>query len=316
MPGFSLIARGRRTLLLSSVLGFGGCFAWESRHGAWADEQPLPAEVVEAIEKLPADRDKAIIVRESGHPWLVAVGWGRAAPQVVPGMEQDNATRAAVEVAKNEAARLLAAEIAVFMATTRSQAGEETFSREVIVAVSGEVLAGVELHDFRYDSETRRCRAVILCPPPSDDDRAIRVFPDVEAAAGALLEKASKGLCGMGVICVAVEGEAAGRSRMAAISIAAAPRSRPGGHQIGQAKGQAALLRFLSEAIASRESLRTDSVTVADPFDPDGSALLHREHFEKFVQVKRSGVLPPTKSLTREVGPVLYTATWFVDAAR
>lgn len=275
--------------------------------------ETLPVQVREAIAELPRHGAKAKIVRSDGDPWIVAMANGKPRDDVVPGMERDNAIRAAVEVAKNEAAKLLAANVAVFVTDARSGPNAGSFSREVVVTVAGQVLAGTQLYDAQYEPATGDARAVILCPPPDGTRTASAVFANTTTAATSLLERASMGLCGTGVICVPVSQNADNVKRIVPIAVTAAPGRGPVGQRIGTAKGLAALQRFLAERIDSRETLRQETSVVPDPFTASGSQMIYKEEFKRTTEVKQNGIVPPTMGLHREANGVLYTATWFVD---
>lgn len=279
-----------------------------------ATESPLPTSVTQAIEKLADRNNVALSVKQAGVPWIVGVGRGRASPKVVQGMERDNATRAAVDVAKNEIAQLLEANISEFTDATTSQLGEARVDRDVVVTVMGMVLSRVELHDAKYDEVSRECRVVVICPPASKDDRCLHVYKDARTAAVALLKKTCAGVCHTGVISVPVNRRGGGEPRLVAIAITAGPKSQAGGREISRSKGLAALARFVAERIDSQDTLHRESKTFVDPFDPDGSRVLYSERFERQISISQAGVLPPTATESTEAGDVLYTATWFADA--
>lgn len=275
-----------------------------------SEEFAPPAPVIREIQKLAERNTTALIVKHIGDPWIVAVGTGRASAKVVQGMERDNATRAAVDVAKNAIAQLLAANVEVFREAATSAQGGSRSTHDVVVTVVGAVLSRVELHEARYDDSTQVCRVVIICPPPGKEERIGHVYADAGVAAHALLKRAAAGLCHTGVISVPVKRRGGGEPELVPIAITAGPLSQPGGREISRVKGQQSLLRFLNERIDSQDSLRRESMTVADPFDPDGSRILYSERFERRILIRQAGRLPPTVNESIEAGDVFFTATW------
>ena len=280
-----------------------------------ADESSLPASVSQAITELAERNHAARIVKQDGEPWIVAVGRGRASPKAVPGMERDNATRAAVVAAKSEVATMIDANIDTFTKTWTSARGETITTRDVKVTV-GVVLSRVELHNARYNASTQECRVVIICPPLGKDGQFGHLYPDTRSAANALLKKTGDGLChhGGGVILIKLNGHDGGKPKLVAIAITAGPASG-GGREISRVKGLAALQQFLKERIKSEVTLHSES-TIADPLHPDGSRHFYSEELKEVISINGAGALPPTVAESIEAGDVVYTATWFADDDR
>jgi hypothetical protein len=293
-----------------SVFVFGVVFVAASA-GSYGIAGDLPVEVRAVIDGFPCAGNKAAVVKTSNGTWLVGVAWGMVAPSSSEVMQRDQATRAAVVVAKNEMAKELGVNVSTFVASTSTDRGPATLTREVVVQVCARVLAGMQLHDAQFHTDTKRSRVVVVCPPLQGDGQAALgagEFSDARAAVAELLERARKGLCPSGVICVRIQGSTPQKPKLAFVAISVAIRADNGSHEVGRAIGQAALVKLWNEKIDGKERLVQGQMP--DPFDPSGSRLLHQEHFESWVRNKAEGRLPGFETTSVDGDGVYYTAVW------
>lgn len=268
----------------------------------------LPEAVAAKVTELKGRAATASIVRTANGPWLVAAESGAASEKVPAVMERDSASRAAIVAAKRKIAELLSAEIATYLSAASDDSGHRTVSREVVVAVTGQALARVQMVEERYDPGTKRCRVVVAIAPQNKSVGHELEFADAEQAARHYLDRCSQCLASPGVICARLAGGNDQSPRLVFIAIALGPEAPDGRRTVANAKAQASLARFWGEKLESRVQL--EQGRLADPDDPRGSQLIHYEQLAKWATSRSSAVLPPFQSLGVDRDGISFVAIW------
>jgi hypothetical protein len=266
---------------------------------------PTPSDLVRnALDNLPTRGSCASIENSKAGLVAVAVGSGifspkndveRALPEAT---KKSRATRAAIISAKAALAEQLNSTTSTFVAATISGSRGESVRSETVVALSRTILS----HSWPWKIQATpedsgySARAWIYFP----DDRAqllaastlggLPSFEDNRAAANAVIEWISNGLCDSGVLNLLVG--KSGSEKLCPFGVGVAP-SGPSARTVAEMKATASLMRETggpTDTIEGNKSLTRETVQL-DPLSAEGNRELIKEEFFKNRRQSTSGVI-------------------------
>jgi len=265
---------------------------------------PPPDSVRNALNNLPTRGSCASIENSEAGVIAVAVGNGvfspksdaeRALPEAT---KKSRATRAAIISAKAALAEQLNSATSALVTATISSSTGESVRSETVVALSRTILSRSWPWKVQATPEESGyfARAWIYFP----DDRAqllaastlggLPSFEDDKAAADAIIEWISNGLCDSGALNLLVGKP--GSEKLRAFGVGLAP-SGPSARTVAEMKATGSLMReagVATETIEGSKSLVRETVCL-DPLSAEGNRGVIKEEFFKSRRQSTSGVI-------------------------